>query len=111
MIFGVRVLDVGQGDAIVVFLPGQRRALVVDAYDGERVVSTLEENAIEEIVLFLSHSDQDHVEGVQYVLDNFRGRFLAFFYNKDRLNARLGSSYVGRLRNLAQSHKGASREK
>ena len=99
----VSVLDVGEGDAIVVFLPGGRRALVVDAFDGERVVLALEKNAIDEIILFLSHSDKDHVDGVQYLLDNFRGHFLAFFYNDDRLNARLGSSYVERLRIFAQA--------
>jgi beta-lactamase superfamily II metal-dependent hydrolase len=99
----VRVLDVGQGDAILVFLPGARRALVVDAFDGERVIRALEENAIDEIILFLSHSDKDHVDGVHYLLDNFRGHFLAFFYNKDRLNARLESPYAARLRILAQA--------
>ncbi len=99
----VSMLDVGEGDAIVVFLPGTRRALVVDAFDGKRVVRALEENAIDEIVLFLSHSDQDHVAGVQYLLDNFRGRFLAFFYNRDRLNARLGSTYVELLRSVARA--------
>lgn len=99
----VRVLDVGEGDAVVVFLPDARRALVVDAFDGERVLRALEENAIDEIVLFLSHSDKDHVDGVLYLLDNFGGSFVAFFYNRDRINACLSSPYVERLRILAQA--------
>jgi|GEM_PF-4304322 len=99
----VRVLNVGQGDAVVVFLPESPRALVVDAFESERVLRALEENAIAEIVLFLSHSDKDHVDGVQYLLDNFRGRVVAFLYNRDRLNAVLGGRYVELLRSLARA--------
>ena len=79
--------------------PGVRRRRL----DGGRVVRALEDNAIDELVLFLSHSDQDHVEGVQYVLQNFGGRFLALLYNRDRLNARPRSSYVKLLRTLAEA--------
>ena len=99
----VRILDVGQGDAIVAILPGARRALVVDAFDGPKVLSTLEDEGVEELVLFLSHSDADHVRGVDYLIDNFDGTFVACFFNGDRLSATLKSAYVTRLRFLASA--------
>lgn len=97
----VKVLDVGQGDAIVVLLPGGRRALVVDAFDEVAVLRVLEEEAVGEVVLFLSHSDEDHVKGVEYLLDNFQGSLVAAFFNADRLEKTLKSGYVRRLRALA----------
>jgi len=99
----VRILDVGQGDAIVVILPGRRRALVVDAFSGERVLSVLQDEGIEELFLFLSHSDEDHVAGVDYVLDNFEGSLLGCVFNADRLSASPRSEYVTRLRYLARA--------
>ncbi len=53
----VRVLNVGQGDAIVGILPDSDRAFVVDVYDADRVLDFLTEEGISEVVLFLSHSD------------------------------------------------------
>lgn len=103
----VRFLDVGQGDAIIVFLPGQRRALVVDVFDWEKVLTALEEEATEELVLFASHSDRDHVLGVENLLHNFQGALLACFYNMDRLSASLGSLYVNTLRSTARAMRGA----
>ena len=100
-----------RGTPSLFFFPGGRRALVVDAFDGERVVRALEENAIDEIVLFLSHSDQDHVEGMEYVLDNFRGRFLAFYLQQGPPQ-RTAQFIVRRASpHPRASHKGASREK
>jgi competence protein ComEC len=87
----LRVLDVGEGDAILLILPGGKRAIVVDAFDGDRVVDALEEEGVDEVILFLSHSDNDHILGVPYLLDNFTGDFIAFFYNRDRIDASLRS--------------------
>jgi competence protein ComEC len=89
----LRVLEVGEGDGILLILPGGNRAIVVDAFSGERVVEVLEEEGVDEVILFLSHSDNDHILGVPYLLDNFRGDFVAFFYNRDRIDASLSSRY------------------
>ena len=100
----IKILDVGQGDAIIVVLPGGRRALVVDAYDGLRVSEALEDEGIQEVVLFLSHSDTDHVRGVGDLIGNLEStgaKFLALFYNADRLNKTAASQYVSNLRCLA----------
>jgi competence protein ComEC len=89
----LKVLDVGEGDTIVLILPGGTRAVVVDAFVGSRVVDTLEDEGVDEVILFLTHSDDDHVKEMQYIIDNFEGHFLAFFYNRDRLKAQLTSRY------------------
>ena len=75
----LKVLDVGEGDTIVLILPGGVRAIVVDAFVGSRVVDTLEDEGVDEVILFLTHSDEDHVKEMQYIIDNFAGTFLAFF--------------------------------
>ena len=74
----------GEGDTIILILPGGTRTIVVDAFAGSRVVDTLEEEGVDEVILFLTHSDEDHVKEIQYIIDNFAGNFLAFFYNRDR---------------------------
>jgi competence protein ComEC len=99
----LRVLDVGEGDAILLILPGGKRAIVVDAFSGERVVEALEEEGVDEAILFLSHSDNDHILGVPYLLDNFNGDFIAFFYNRDRISAGLRSRYRTTLLALSQA--------
>ncbi len=99
----VKFLDVGEGDAIILLLPDSNRAIVVDTFAGERVVDVLEEEGIDEVILFLSHSDNDHIAGVPYLLDNFRGNFIAFFYNKDRLKAEPASRYRTTLLALAKA--------
>lgn len=98
----VRVLDVGQGDAIVGVLPGGNRAFVVDVYNADKVLDFLEVAGVSEVVLFLSHSDQDHTAGVSDFLAEFpsRGRILAIFYNQDRLNAAARSEYVTLTRTI-----------
>lgn len=100
----VRILNVGQGDAIVGILPGGERAFVVDVYDADKVLDFLTEEGIAEVVLFLSHSDRDHTAGaVQFLADFSReGRILGIFYNRDRLNARVKSEYVTLTRLIGQ---------
>jgi beta-lactamase superfamily II metal-dependent hydrolase len=99
-ILRLKVLDVGEGDAIILILPGGVRAIVVDAFVGSRVVDTLEDEGVDEVILFLTHSDEDHVKEMQYIIDNFAGTFLAFFYNRDRLSAHLTSRYRKNLSSL-----------
>jgi competence protein ComEC len=97
----LKVLDVGEGDAIILLLPNSSRAIVLDAFDGERVLEELEREEVDELLLFVSHSDNDHINGVQHIIDNFGGEFFAFFYNRDRLKAELSSKYRSILTGLA----------
>lgn len=80
----IRMLDVGQGDAIVGLLPGGQRAFVVDVYRAEPVLSLLEAEGIREIFLYLSHSDRDHSDGAIDLLTGFEGVFHGIFFNHDR---------------------------
>src|SRR5262245_8808208 len=99
----LRVLDVGEGDASVLLLPDSQRALVVDAFDAQSVLDVLEKEGVNEVVLFLSHSDKDHIKGVRELVENFQGVFLAFFYNRDRLSSALMSEYRATLLALAKA--------
>jgi len=97
----IKVLDVGEGDAIVVLLPDTRRAFIVDAYDGEKVLGVLESEAVDEAVIFASHSDDDHVAGLEHLVASFGGRFAAYFYNPDRLDR--CKRYLSLLRLLSKN--------
>ena len=92
----VRVLNVGEGDAIVGILPGGDRAFVVDIRDSDSVLNFLANEGISEVVLFLSHSDRDHTAGASDFIAEFpkAGRILGIFYNHDRLNTKRDSEYV-----------------
>ena len=107
----VRVLNVGQGDAIVGTLPDSDRAFVVDVYDADRVLDFLAEEGISEVVLFLSHSDKDHTAGASDFLAEFprNGRILGILYNHDRLNARKDSEYVRLTRLIGEFSRSARR--
>ncbi len=50
----VRVLDVGQGDAIVGLLPDMPRAFVADVCQAEPVLRLLATEGIQEVLLYLS---------------------------------------------------------
>ncbi|MBN1939346.1 MAG: DNA internalization-related competence protein ComEC/Rec2 [Candidatus Aminicenantes bacterium] len=77
----VTVLDVGQGEAILVEFPGKEKMLIdagglpTDAFDtGENVVSpVLWDKGIKKIdVLVLSHAHPDHLNGLPTMARNFR---------------------------------------
>ena len=97
----VRILDVGQGDAIVGLLPGAPRAFVVDVYDAEPVLRLLEAEAIQEVFLYLSHSDRDHTLGAHDLLTSFKGGFRGIFFNQDRWRPPPSSEYMRLLYTIA----------
>lgn len=70
----VHVIDVGQGDAILIHAPG--RVMMVDAGPREAsdaLVGYLETCGVEEIdLLMVTHPHSDHIGGVPAILDNFR---------------------------------------
>ena len=76
----VTMLDVGQGDALVVEFPN-RKTLLVDAgpkswrYDaGERVITPfLKRNGVRQLdAILISHPHADHFGGISSVLEHFR---------------------------------------
>ena len=70
--FRVYYLDVGQGNCIVIFLPDGKIA-VVDGGDiayGEKIYKFLNEHGVSTIdYLIASHSDSDHIGGLNYIFD------------------------------------------
>jgi beta-lactamase superfamily II metal-dependent hydrolase len=69
----VSVIDVGQGDAVLIQSEG--RVMLVDAgdtYAGDEVVAYLKESGISKIdLLVATHPDADHIGGIPKVLDAF----------------------------------------
>ncbi|MDR1422065.1 MAG: MBL fold metallo-hydrolase [Coriobacteriales bacterium] len=69
----VSVIDVGQGDSILVMSEG--RSLLVDAGDrssGDEVVAYLREQGVESIdYIVATHGDADHIGGMVEVLETF----------------------------------------
>ncbi|HUQ31914.1 MAG TPA: ComEC/Rec2 family competence protein [Pyrinomonadaceae bacterium] len=70
----VQVLDVGQGDAILIIAP--EKVVLIDAGDergGKRVVEVLKQNNVQQIDYFVAtHSHPDHIGGAMEVFNNFK---------------------------------------
>ena len=71
----VHVLDVGQGDAILIISP-EGKTVLVDAGDeknGKRVVEALRGNGVQQLDYFIAtHSHPDHIGGAAEVFANFK---------------------------------------
>jgi beta-lactamase superfamily II metal-dependent hydrolase len=91
----VRIFNVGEGDAIAGILPGGQRAFVVDVFKADPILDFLEAEGISEVVLFISHSDRDHIRGVKDFLAGFEPprSILGILCNKDRLRVDVGRDY------------------
>lgn len=129
-ILSITILDVGEGDSIVIRFPN-RRTWLVDA-GGLRLAPAYEENAYafdigEAVVsrylwhgwtagvdnMILSHTDQDHAGGIPAVIRNFRVSKLSYSHSKpdavlDRILKIAGESGVisGRLHRGLQEQVG-----
>ncbi len=99
----VRIFDVGEGDAIAGILPGGQRAFVVDVFKADPILDFLEAEGISEVVLFISHSDRDHILGVKDFLAGFEPprSILGILFNKDRIRANVGRDYKRTLQFIA----------
>jgi competence protein ComEC len=71
----VHVLDVGQGDAILLISP-EGKTVLVDAGDeknGKKVVEALRLNGVQQLDYFIAtHSHPDHIGGAAEVFSNFK---------------------------------------
>ncbi len=107
----VRIFDVGQGDAIAGILPGGQRAFVVDVFGADPILDFLEAEGISEVVLFISHSDRDHIRGVKDFLAGFEPprSILGILFNKDRIRADVGRDYKTTLQFIANVSRRESR--
>lgn len=72
----VQVLDVGQGDSILIRTPEQ--AVLIDASEreyGERIVTHLQESGVTQIDLMVAtHPHADHIGGMAYVMEHIPTR-------------------------------------
>lgn len=71
----VHVLDVGQGDSILIVSPGGKAALIDagDEKNGKVLVDTLRRYGVTEIECFIAtHYHPDHIGGAAAVLSNFK---------------------------------------
>lgn len=90
----IAFLDVGQGDAAVLVLPGSS-SVVVDCPSGKAqvVIDYLEAESITSLShVFLTHTDEDHFGGVVNLLENFQhiGEIGTVAYNLDTLGVGKG---------------------
>jgi beta-lactamase superfamily II metal-dependent hydrolase len=71
----VHVLDVGQGDSILIISP-ENKVVLIDAGDeksGKMVVDALKRNNVQQIDYFIAtHTHPDHIGGAAEVLRNFK---------------------------------------
>lgn len=94
----VDVLDVGQGDAILIRSPEGRTALI-DAGLSKNIVDRLEERGISEIdLVVVSHPHTDHYGGMDDVIKAFRPKY--FLATE---NSHATSSYVKLLKLVKES--------
>ncbi|MGO8898000.1 MAG: ComEC/Rec2 family competence protein [Isosphaeraceae bacterium] len=107
----VRIFNVGEGDAIAGILPGGRRAFVVDVFKADPILDFLESEGVSEVILFVSHSDRDHILGVIDFLADFKPprSILGVIFNMDRLGSVATDLYKRTCRAIAEATKRLSR--
>lgn len=74
--------DVGQGDSTVVILPDTSSAIVVDCPLKPVTINYLESKRINNLHMFLTHTDLDHIGGIAELAENFE-QVLTLAYNHD----------------------------
>ena len=78
----VAFLDVGQGDSTVVILPNSSNAVVVDCPLKPVTINYLEHKRINNLHVFLTHTDLDHMGGISELVENFE-QVHTLAYNHD----------------------------
>lgn len=90
----VLLLDVGQGDASLIILPGTpRRAVVVDCNDVHVVERHLADFAVDRLdAVIFTHLDLDHIRGGEALLRAWLGRVDSVFIDRDGRDIEPGSA-------------------
>ena len=103
----VRIFNVGEGDAIAGIFPGGRRAFVVDVFKADPILDFLDAEGVSEVILFVSHSDRDHILGVIDFLADFKPprSILGVIFNMDRLGSGVTDLYKRTGRAIAEATK------
>lgn len=107
----VRIFNVGEGDAIAGIFPGGRRAFVVDVFKADPILDFLDAEGVSEVILFVSHSDRDHILGVIDFLADFKPprSILGVIFNMDRLGSGVTDLYKRTARAIAEATRRLSR--
>lgn len=98
------VLDVGQGDAILIHFPKYHLEILVDGGPGKRVLPALGEvlpfydNKIE--MVFLTHEHQDHIEGLISVFARFK---VDYFFLPKSLNKKSSDLYKNLFKKVVEN--------
>jgi competence protein ComEC len=104
----VAFFDVGQGDSSALLLPGQNTAVIIDCAPRTKpLVDYLVAAGVERIErIFLSHTDLDHIGGIDSFLTNFLriGEIGCVTYSHDRLVEGSEGRRRTILRTLLQLH-------
>lgn len=68
---------------------------MVNVFKADPILDFLEAEGISEVILFISHSDRDHIRGVKDFLAGFEPprSILGILFNKDRTRADVGRDY------------------
>lgn len=67
----IAFLDVGQGDSCVIILPDKSSAVVVDCPYNKATTDYLVQKKINDLYVFLTHTDVDHMGGIADLVRNF----------------------------------------
>lgn len=99
-LFSVHVIDVGQGDSILIKTISNKNILV-DAGDEEAehtVYSYLKRNGVHRIdILIATHPDTDHIGGMDYIVDKFK--IVNFFMPNCKANSESYYNLIDSCRN------------
>ena len=84
---------------------------MVDVFQADPILDFLEAEGISEVVLFISHSDRDHIRGVNDFLAGFEPprSVLGILFNRDRIRTDVGRDYKKTLQFIGGASRRESR--
>lgn len=74
-ILAIHMIDVGQGDSILIITPSNKTILIdaAESHKGPDIVSYLNKNKVQTIdILIATHPHSDHIGGIPVVIENFK---------------------------------------
>ena len=80
----VTFIDVGQGDSSLIRLPNNKGVMLIDCYNSYDYLKTEGISKIDYLVL--THSDNDHIEGYDKIIDYFNVKKIIYPIYDDKFN-------------------------